>query len=229
MKKGISIAIDGPVAAGKGTIAPLLAKRLEGFYLYTGAMYRCVALFCIDNRIDLNNEALVDSILPNLKIEFKDKKIFLNGKEVTEDLKREEISMGSSKIALYEQVRKKMVDMQKQIVNGMLKKGLSVVAEGRDTATRVIPDADIKIFLTAKPEIRAKRRFNQLLKMGSTETLDEVLDDVNKRDKQDMERKIDPLVLDPYDMGYEVLDNSLLTKEETLNWIVEKIKNYDKH
>lgn len=229
MKKGISIAIDGPVAAGKGTIAPLLAKRLEGFYLYTGAMYRCVALFCINKGIDLNNENLVDSILSDIKISFNDNEIFLNGKQVTEDLKKEEISMGSSKIALYKLVREKMVNIQKQIVNDMLEKGLSVVAEGRDTATRVMPNASIKIFLTAKPEIRAKRRFNQLMKMGAKETFSEVLEDVDKRDKQDMERKIDPLVSDPYDMGYEVLDNSLLTEEETLNWIVEKIKNYDKH
>lgn len=224
-KKAYSIAIDGPVAAGKGTIAPKLAKRLDGLYLYTGAMYRCVALFCFKKGIDLNNEGSVESILSKINIEFKEEKILLNNEDVTEQIKKEMVAMGSSKVALYRKVRYKLVSLQKEIAQKALLKGISVVAEGRDTATKVLPKASLKIFLTAKPEIRAKRRLAQIIKRGEKEDFKKVLDDVTKRDKQDSKRKIDPLVQNPENYGYFLLDNSSLSEKETINAIVAKIKN----
>lgn len=223
--KTYSIAIDGPVAAGKGTIAPKLAKRLDGLYLYTGAMYRCVALFCFKKGIDLNNEGSVESILSKINIEFKEEKILLNNEDVTEQIKKEMVAMGSSKVALYRKVRYKLVSLQKEIAQKALLKGISVVAEGRDTATKVLPKATLKIFLTAKPEIRAKRRLAQIIKRGEKEDFKKVLDDVTKRDKQDSKRKIDPLVQNPENYGYFLLDNSSLSEKETINAIVAKIKN----
>lgn len=223
--KAYSIAIDGPVAAGKGTIAPKLAKRLKGLYLYTGAMYRCVALFCLKKGIDLNNEGSVESVLSKINIEFKEGKILLNNEDVTEQIKAEKVAMGSSKVALYKGVRQRLVFYQKEIAQKALLKGINVVAEGRDTATKVLPNASLKIFLTAKPEIRAKRRLAQIKKRGEKEDFKKVLDDVVKRDQQDSKRKIDPLVQNPENYGYFVLDNSGLSEKETINAIMEKIKN----
>nr|MBI5455922.1 (d)CMP kinase [Candidatus Levybacteria bacterium] len=223
--KAYSIAIDGPVAAGKGTIAPKLARRLKGLYLYTGAMYRCVALFCFKKGVDLNNEGSVESILSKINIEFKEEKILLNNEDVTEQIKKEIVAMGSSKVALYKGVRQKLVFYQKEIAQKALSEGMSVVAEGRDTATKVLPNASLKIFLTAKPETRAKRRLAQIKKRGEKEDFKKVLDDVVKRDQQDSKRKIDPLVQNPENYGYFVLDNSDLSEKETIDAIVAKIKN----
>ncbi len=222
--KGFAIAIDGPAAAGKGTIAPELAKKLNGFYLYTGAMYRCVALFCLKKGIDLNNEGSVESVISKINIDFKGTKIFLNNQDVTKDITSEEVSMGSSKVALYKKVREKLVLLQRGIVEKALSKGINVVAEGRDTATKVLPKADLKIFLIADAKIRAQRRFAQIMKRGIKTDLEKVLKDIIKRDSQDSKRKIDPLVENPENYGYLILNNSNLTEEETINAIIEKIK-----
>jgi cytidylate kinase len=224
MNKVFSIAIDGPVAAGKGTIAPALAKRLNGFFLYTGAMYRCVALFCIREGVDLDNEEEVDSKLPEIKIDFKGHQIFLNNEDVTEEIKKEEVSMGASKVALYEKVREKLVSYQKDIAKKALDEGISVVAEGRDTGTKVLPNAKLKIFLDARPEVRAKRRLKQIEERGERIDFNTLLEEVIKRDKQDSQREIDPLVSNPKDYGYFVLDNSDLTEEETIEKILSNLE-----
>lgn len=229
MSKGISIAIDGPVAAGKGTIAPKLAKKLKGLYLYTGAMYRCVALFCVKKGIDLNNVGAVESVLSKINIEFKKGKIFLNNEDVTEEIKKEKIAMGSAQVALYKGVRQKLVYYQRIIVENALSNGLNVIAEGRDTATKVMPKADFKIFLTASPRVRAERRLAQIKKRGEKEEFKKVLANVIKRDKQDSKRKFDPLVENPDHYGYFVLDNTNLSEEQTIDAILQQIKNYDKH
>jgi cytidylate kinase len=227
MNKGFSIAIDGPVAAGKGTIAPALAKKLNGFYINTGAMYRCVALFCLKNNIDLDNEELIDSTLQKIKIDLKNDRVFLNNEDVTEEIKKENISMASSKVALYTKVRKKLVLDQQQIANKVLSQGTSVVAEGRDTATKVLPNANLKVFLTADPKIRAKRRLVQIQQRKQNQDFENVLRDIIKRDQQDSQRKIDPLVTNPKDHGYFVLDNSNLSEKETIDAIIEKVNNND--
>lgn len=224
MQKGFSIAIDGPVAAGKGTIAPKLARKLNGFYLYTGAMYRCVALYCLKNNIDLDNEKQVEEVLSYVDVDFTKDKILLNKEDVTDKIKEEVVAMSSSKVALYEKVRKELVFLQKRIVEKALRKGITVVAEGRDTGTKVMPNADLKVFLTASPKIRAQRRLEQIIKRGEKEDFETVLEDVLKRDKQDSEREIDPLVKDPKAFGYFVLDDSEMSEEETIEEIIKKIK-----
>lgn len=226
MNKGFSIAIDGPVAAGKGTIAPALAKKLNGFYINTGAMYRCVALFCLENNIDIKNEELVSQVLDKISIDIKKDKILLNSKDVSEKIKKENVSMASSKVALYKKVREKLVSYQRQIAEKALSKGKDVVIEGRDTGTKVLPNASLKVFLTADPRVRAERRLAQIKQRNENKNLEEVLEDIINRDNQDSQRKIDPLATNPSEHGYFVLDNSKLNEKETINAIIKEIK-YD--
>jgi cytidylate kinase len=223
MNKGIIIAIDGPVAAGKGTIAPALAEKLNGFYINSGAMYRCVALFCLENNINVENEEDVNSSLDKISIELTKTEILLNGKDVSEKIKKEDISMASSKVALYAKVRETLVIYQRKIADKALSQGISVVAEGRDTATKVFPNADFKIFLTAGVNIRAQRRLDQIKQRGGSEDFEKVLNDIINRDTQDSDRKIDPLVKNPKEHGYIIIDNSNLNETETISSIIERI------
>lgn len=225
MSKGFSIAIDGPVAAGKGTIAPALAKRLNGFYLYTGAMYRCVALYCLRNNISLDDQAKVESILSEINIDFTPGEILLNNEDISREIKREDVAAGSAKVSAYQRVREELVAKQKDIANNALEKGIAVVAEGRDTATKVLPEADLKVFLTATPAVRAQRRLKQIEESGQKADFDKVLQEVELRDRRDRERKIDPLVENPQELGYFVLDDSNMSEEETISSIISQIKS----
>lgn len=223
--KGIIIAIDGPVASGKGTIAPLLAERLQGFYLQTGAMYRCVALRCIQKQADWSNEEVVIRELPGVRVRFEGKEVFLNEVNVTEELRKEMVGMASSKVATMPQVRSELVERQQKIAEEMLTLGKAVIAEGRDTGTRLFPEASVKIFLTATPETRARRRVAQLQAQGRKDVLyTKVLDELLERDKQDQERKTDPLVTEPEKHGYIIVDSSDLTEAQTVEKIVTIMK-----
>lgn len=225
MRKGFVIAIDGPAAAGKGTIAPRLAKKLSGFYLYTGAMYRCLALAAHHKNISYDNKSLI-TLLNKIKIDLKEKKVFLDGKDVTEAIKDQNIAYESSKIAEIAQVRERMVKLQRNIGEREINKGKIVVAEGRDTGTKVFPNAKLKVFLTADSKVRAERRLEQLKIRGvSTSTFEKTLKEVKNRDKRDTQRKIDPLVSNPKKYGYFVLDNSDLTEDETLEAILNKLND----
>lgn len=224
MSKGFAIAIDGPVAAGKGTIAPRLAEKLNGFYLYTGAMYRCLALAGLKNGISLEDEDSLVSLLPKINIEFRLDKVFLNGVDVTDEIKDPKVANGSSRVAIIPKVREHMVKKQQEIALKAIEEGKIVVAEGRDTATRIMPNAKLKVFLTANPNIRAQRRLNQLKEQGQDASLDKILSEIKERDIRDLERKVDPLVSNPSNFGYFVLDNSNLSEEETLMKIIEKLK-----
>lgn len=224
MSKGFVIAIDGPVAAGKGTISPLLAKNLNGFYLYTGAMYRCLALLCIKRGIDTKDENTVVTILPEFRINVSDNKVFLNGEDVTERIKEEDVAMASSDVAVIKKVREEMVSIQREIANKLIDEGKIVIAEGRDTATRVFPNAKLKIFLTATPEVRTKRRLLQIEERGEKAEFENVLKDVKLRDEQDSDREIDPLVKDPRAFGYFVLNDSEMSEEETIKTIIKEVK-----
>ncbi len=225
MPKGFVIAIDGPVAAGKGTLASLLAEKLHGFYLQTGAMYRSVAFFGIKNNIDLHDYNKVVALLPSLTIQFHDTKVVLNGKDVTEQLRREDVAAGASLVATYPKVRKDMVQRQQEIANQEKQKGKIILAEGRDTATVVFPQAELKIFLTAKPEIRATRRFRELNEKGEKNVnFESVLQAIYNRDKQDRERDTDPLVATPEKYGYFVLDDSEMTKAQTVEVVLHEIQ-----
>jgi len=245
MKKGFIVAIDGPVAAGKGTIAPMLAKRLNGFYLYTGAMYRCLALLCIEKEINVENKEEVVNLLKEIEIQLNDEKVLLSGRDVTERIKERDVARAVPFVALIPEVREEMVNRQRKASREMiessqeiplevrgieksLKSGPLVVAEGRDVGTAIFPNAELKIFLTATPAIRAERRLKQLHAAGFVNlNLNQTLEDVKKRDEQDSEREVDPLPSNPQALGYFVVDNSALSEEETLSAIIEKIKRRD--
>lgn len=223
MSKGFSIAIDGPVAAGKGTIAPILAKRLDGIYLDTGAMYRCVTLYCLRNNIDLDNPEQIERALAKIDIDMTRDRFFLNSEDVTDKVRTKEVDFGVSKVAGVAKVREVLILQQKKIADKNLNVGIAFVAEGRDIATKVIPNADLKIFLTADAKVRAIRRLKQKQEKNEHLDLDKVLEGVIKRDKQDIEVN-KTLVKNPEEFGYIVLDNSDMNEEQTVNLILDRIK-----
>lgn len=224
MNKGFTIAIDGPVASGKGTIAPKLAERLNGMHLYTGGTYRAVALYCLRKNVDLTLEDAVLAVLPEIKIDLIDEGVFLNGEDVTEVIKKPEVADSSSVVSVYQKVREEMVGLQQRIAQREIERGKIIIAEGRDTGTKVFPDAEVKIYLTANPEVRAKRRYEQYKQKGVETDFAEVLRETLERDKRDTERRVDPLVKNPKDFGYGVVDNSYQSESETIDIIVGKIK-----
>ena len=223
MLKGFSIAIDGPVAAGKGTIAPVLAQKLNGVYLDTGAMYRCATLYCLKNNINLDNAGDVEKAISKIDIDITGDRFFLNAKDVTDEIRTKEIDSGVPRVAGIARVREVLISQQKKIAEKILNQGIAFVAEGRDIATEVIPNADFKIFLTANLNVRAQRRFKQKIKEGKEHNFDKILEDVKNRDYQDIEIN-KTLVKNPEKFGYLVIDNSDLTEEETIKAILSKIK-----
>lgn len=225
MHKGLIIAIDGPVAAGKGTIAPELSERLQGFYLYTGATYRCLALYCLEHSIDVTDKEAVIAQLPKVEIDLRDGKVILNGREVTQEIKGIEVARNTPVVAAIPEVRREMVRRQQQIGNIRRSEGQTVLVEGRDIATVVFPDAELKVFLTATPKVRAQRRLEQHRIMGNTTvTFEDVLSDLQKRDKEDTERVIDPLVKDPENHGYFIVDNTGMSESETVDIIIKELQ-----
>lgn len=220
-----AIAIDGPVAAGKGTIATLLSRQLHGFHLNTGAMYRCLALYCLENNIPVNKVPLVLEGLSKIWFDLEPDKVYLNDIDVTEKIKQRAVTQLVPKIAAIGAVREEMVKRQQEIGRKKVAQGLVVIAEGRDAATKIFPDAQLKIFLTATPQVRAKRRFEQMGGVhNSTITYEQILADTIERDRRDYERKVDPLVKDPQKYGYVVLDNSDLTEEATIAAVLQAWK-----
>ncbi len=186
------IAIDGPAGSGKSTIAKLLAKELGFTYIDTGAMYRAVALKIKRLGIDPDNKEAVINVLKETDIRLKNNeeiKVFLDGEDVSSEIRTEEIGKIASKIARYTEVRKILVEMQRKIGE----EAKNAVIEGRDTGTVIFPNADIKIFMTAKPEVRAERRFKELKEKGLNVSYDEILKEIVERDKLDTTRKDSPL------------------------------------
>lgn len=191
--KFINIAIDGPSGAGKSTLARLIAKKMGYVYIDTGAMYRAAALKMINLGIDVKNDA--DGVIKaisdtDIEISHLDdgQHIFLDKKDVTSLIRTPDVSMGASAVATIKEVRLKLVEMQRKIAQKC-----NCIMDGRDIGTYVLPDADIKIFLTASAEERAKRRYAELLEKGESVSYDEVLADMIKRDKNDSERTFAPL------------------------------------
>jgi cytidylate kinase len=225
-KKNLQIAIDGNVASGKSIAASRLAKKLGLLYVYTGAMYRAIALAGVRKGYDLKKEEPIVELLKETKIELKkpSKKnrvcdVFLNGEDVTDQLFTPRVHWGSSQVAVFPKVRKCLVEFQQEIARNQ-----GVVMEGRDIATIVLPNADLKIFMTADVQIRAKRRFKELQKSDKDVSYDEVLEEIKKRDYQDSHRKINPLkkAEDAW-----VLDTSKLTIDEEIELILEKLRKRD--
>ncbi len=217
MKK-ISIAIDGPAGAGKSTIAKALAKKLGCIYIDTGAMYRAVGLYCIQNGINYHNENDVNQIMQTLQVDIYSEDnqqfIYLNGKDVSLEIRTDEVATAASKVATYKEVRSALVRQQRQMQSAK-----SVVMDGRDIGTVVMPDATLKIFLTASVCERAKRRFAEYQHKGIAVTLEKLTQEIIDRDNQDSSREISPLK--KAEDAVEV-DTSLLTIDE----IVDKIMSF---
>lgn len=190
--KPIAVAIDGPVGAGKSSIARTAAQRLGFIYCDTGALYRTVGLFCHRNGIDVKNaaeiESQLDKINPEIRIIEGTQHVFLNGEDVSEEIRLPEISMAASAVASVPAVRAALLDLQRETAAKS-----SAIMDGRDIGTVVLPNADVKIFLTAKPEIRAKRRFDELIAKGGDVKFEDVLRDLNERDYNDSHRETAPL------------------------------------
>lgn len=214
-----SIAIDGPSGAGKSTLAKALAKELSFLYVDTGAIYRTVGLFAKQNGIDPSDEKELSARFPDVKINlvWKDgsQHVILNDEDVSDLIRTPEMSMYASAVSALPKVRAFLLDMQRNF-----SKENNVIMDGRDIGTVVLPDADVKLFLVANPENRAKRRYEELLAKGQNVTYEEVLSDMIKRDKNDSERQTAPCVAAPDAI---LFDNSALTLDETINKALEII------
>jgi cytidylate kinase len=216
-----SIAIDGPAGAGKSSIAKALSKRLGYIYIDTGAMYRAVALFFVENNISDGTDSRIESLLDKLEISIKyedgAQKVILNGEDVTDKLRLEEIGKLASKFSAIGSVREKLVAIQRKLAQKE-----NVVMDGRDIGTVVLPNADLKIYLSASSKVRAKRRYLELLEKGHTDLdINEIEDEIIKRDEADMNREISPLK--QADDAY-YLDSSDMTLEEVVSKILSMVK-----
>lgn len=212
----LHIAIDGPAGAGKSTVAKEVAKRLGISYLDTGAMYRVVAYKALRDGIPLEDEELITTLAENIEISFEHgekEAVYCNGEDVTEAIRDAEVSRAVSLVASYPGVRKRLVKLQRQAAT----KG-SFVVDGRDIGTHVLPEAKVKIFLTASVEERAKRRYLENLQSGKKTTLEEVTADIESRDRLDSQREYAPLKVAKDAI---IIDTTGLTIEEVTAKIVE--------
>lgn len=213
----ISVAVDGPAGAGKSSVSKAVAKALGYTYIDTGAMYRAAALFAIENGIDIKTErekliSCLDEINIELKYSDEGQLVFLNGTDVSKRIRQEDVSVGASNVAVIPEVRVKLVSMQQQMA-----KTANVIMDGRDICSTVLPDAQVKIFLTASVEARAKRRYDELTAKGEECDFEKIKSDIEYRDKNDSEREMSPL---------KQADDATLvdTTDLTFDEVVEKIK-----
>lgn len=216
MNKVIQIAIDGPAGAGKSTVAKKLAEKLNILYLDTGAMYRAVAYYAMQNQIKGNDDHAVRTIFDHLSIDFVNGKLILNGSDVSSEIRTPDVEREVSEFASNPLVREKLVEMQRKICFGR-----SVVMEGRDIGTVVLKDTPYKFYLDANVDVRAKRRFTQNEKAGDLETIKQ---NIVRRDCIDANREKDPLTTAP---GSVKIDTSNLSLEEVIALILNKIKDED--
>ena len=182
------IAIDGPSASGKGTVAQRVAERLRFHYLDSGALYRLVAYTAIQSEVDLTDETELSGIARDLDVVFTGAKILLKGEDVADAIRAEVCSNGASKVAAYPQVRASLLDRQRAVHQMP-----GLVADGRDMGSVVFPDAALKIFLTADAETRAQRRYKQLMEKGIDANISTLLQDIRDRDARDINRSVAPL------------------------------------
>ena len=220
MLKTRKIAIDGPAGAGKSSLAKAAAKELGYIYIDTGAMYRAVGLAVLNEGLTPKSKEDVLSVLDSVNIDIKyfdgEQNIFLNGDNVSKSIRTPEVSVAASDVAVIPEVRKKLVAIQRE-----LSQKNDVIMDGRDIGTRVLPDADVKIFLTATAEERANRRYKELLEAGDSVAYEDVLKDIIYRDKNDSERETDPLRQAEDSI---LFDTTGYNVEESKNKLIEIIK-----
>ena len=211
------VAIDGPAGAGKGTITKEVAQKLNLVNVDTGATFRCVALNMIKENVGLDEEEKIEKILEKINIEMKSNgEIFLNGENVTKKIRENDVNNFVSPVSTIQIVRNKLLEIQRKIAEGK-----DVIMEGRDIGTTVFPNADVKIYLDATPEERAKRRMLQNKEKGIETSYEEVLENIKDRDKRDSTRKVSPLKK-AEDAIY--IDSSDMTIDEVVNKVITLIK-----
>lgn len=204
-----NIAIDGPAGAGKSTIAKQLAKELSFIYVDTGAMYRSMALYFMRNGIAKEDETAISDACKTVEVsiayEDGEQQVLLNGENVSKEIRKEEVGKMASATSVYKEVRKKLVELQQKLAADK-----NVIMDGRDIGTCVLPNAQVKIYLTASVETRAERRYQELQEKGAACDLEVIKKDIADRDYQDMHREISPLkqaedaiLVDSSDMGIE--------------------------
>ena len=212
----LRVAIDGPGGAGKSTISKIVAEKLNIEYIDTGAMYRAITLKMKRAGISPDDVEAVKRALESTEVDFIGGKIYLDGEDVSNEIRNEEISKNASFYSKLAPVRKKLGDIQKEIAGSK-----NVLMDGRDIGTNVIPNAELKIFLTADASVRAERRVKQLRETGNEADFNEVLEDIKRRDYQDSTRKLNPL---KQAEDAELLDTSHMTIDEVVCTIVNKAK-----
>ena len=207
------VAIDGPAGSGKGTVAKILADKCNLLYIDTGAMYRAIAYKTLQNKIDISEEEKIVELAKNSKIEFIDGKTYLDGIDVSKEIRTMEVTKIVSPISSIVKLREILVDLQRKIAEGY-----DVIMEGRDITTVVFPDANYKIYLDADVEERAKRRFKENQEKGIESTFEEILENIKKRDYNDMHKEVGSLTR---------TEDSIYIDSTNLNidQVVEKIKN----
>lgn len=218
----ISVAIDGPAGAGKSSVSKAAAKSLGFTYIDTGAMYRATALFAIENGIDIKNDVkTLISRLDEVKIDIRytdtEQRIFLSGRDVSERIRKEDVSVGASDVATIPEVRAKLVELQQKMAQSA-----NVIMDGRDICSYVLPNAQVKIFLTASVDSRAKRRYDELKAKGIECDFEQIKTDMIYRDKNDSSRKAAPLRQAP---DAVLLDTTELNFEESVERVKELIKD----
>lgn len=219
MSKNIVVAIDGYSSCGKSTIARALARKLHFIYIDSGAMYRAVTLYLTRNNTDLNDHDAIKKALENIHLNFHSKDyqshITLNDEDVSEEIRQMPVSEKVSEVSAIREVRLEMVRQQQRM--GRMK---NIVMDGRDIGTVVFPDADVKLFMTADPKVRAERRFKELREKGENISLEEVFDNLAHRDYQDTTREESPLVRAEDAI---ILDNTAMNEEEQLDFALAYI------
>ncbi|MEE0865391.1 MAG: (d)CMP kinase [Clostridia bacterium] len=219
-KMGFIVAIDGPAGAGKGTITKLVGEKKNLIYIDTGALYRCVTLYMIRNNIDLDEIEKIKELLNKINIELKKENnedlVFLDGEDVSKLIREKEVNELVSQVSHIVEVRKNITNLSRKIA-----KGKNVIMEGRDIGTNVFPNADVKIYLDATPEERAKRRLKQNIEKGIDIPYEEILKNIIFRDNNDKTSSVAPLK-QAEDAFY--IDSSNMTIEEVVNRVIEIIE-----
>ena len=217
--KNLIVAIDGPAGSGKSTIAKLLAKKYDLTYIDTGAMYRMITLYLLENNIDISDLKEVERVLNTVNLDMQGDKFYLDNVDVSTKIREKRINDNVSKVASIKIVRSNLVDLQRKISNNK-----DVILDGRDVGTVIFPNAQVKIFLIASPEERARRRYNEFLEKKTEITYEEVLKSIKERDHIDSTRDESPFV--KADDAIE-LDSTNLTIDDVVNFIskeIEKVK-----
>ena len=222
MSKNIVVAIDGYSSCGKSTLSKALAKKLHFIYVDSGAMYRAVTLYFIRNNVNINDEIEIEQALKDIHLNFHSRDyqthITLNDEEVSEEIRQMPVSEIVSEVSALRAVRKEMVEQQQR-----MGKSKNIVMDGRDIGTTVFPFAEVKIFMTADPKIRAERRFKELQAKGEEITLEEIFDNLAHRDFLDTTRKESPLIRAKDAI---VLDNTTLDEKEQLEFALERVRPF---